>query len=141
MHRMCQVIHTDFKPENVVISLKDSEVQEIARTGQLTTSKMFDKAEIVKKLNMKIAGTLQNERKQQCPREERGNRDWNLNLEGLSRKEKKKLKKKIRQKIKKEFAKEEGERSNINESRVDEEEDDEERKSEDNEAIEINKGN
>ena len=31
MHRMCKIIHTDFKPENVVICLKDSEVAEIAK--------------------------------------------------------------------------------------------------------------
>ena len=29
MHRMCQMIHTDFKPENVVICLRDEEVHEI----------------------------------------------------------------------------------------------------------------
>ena len=33
MHRMCQIIHTDFKPENVVICLKDEEINEILRTG------------------------------------------------------------------------------------------------------------
>jgi len=58
MHRMCKIIHTDFKPENVVICLKDSEVAEIAKTGQLTTTKMFQQSESIKKLNMKIAGTL-----------------------------------------------------------------------------------
>jgi serine/threonine-protein kinase SRPK3 len=58
MHRMCKVIHTDFKPENVVISLRDDEVEEIAKTGQLTTTKMFDEGGHIKKLNMKIAGTL-----------------------------------------------------------------------------------
>ena len=42
MHRMCKIIHTDFKPENVVIGLRDDEVAEIARTGQLTTTKMFN---------------------------------------------------------------------------------------------------
>jgi len=41
MHRMCKIIHTDFKPENVVICLREDEVAEIARTGQLTTTKMF----------------------------------------------------------------------------------------------------
>lgn len=60
MHRMCKIIHTDFKPENVVICLKDSEVAEIAKTGQLTTTKMFQQSDAIKKLNMKIAGTLQN---------------------------------------------------------------------------------
>jgi serine/threonine-protein kinase SRPK3 len=41
LHRMCKIIHTDFKPENVVICLRDDEVKEIANTGQLTTTKMF----------------------------------------------------------------------------------------------------
>lgn len=58
MHRMCKIIHTDFKPENVVVGLRDDEVAEIARTGQLTTTKMFNQADHVKKLNMKVAGTL-----------------------------------------------------------------------------------
>jgi serine/threonine-protein kinase SRPK3 len=55
---MCKIIHTDFKPENVVICLRDDEVTEIAHTGQLTTTKMFNKSDNIKKLNMKIAGTL-----------------------------------------------------------------------------------
>jgi hypothetical protein len=54
---MCKIIHTDFKPENVVIGLKASEVAEIAKTGQLTSTKM-QKNELLKKLNMKVAGTL-----------------------------------------------------------------------------------
>lgn len=29
IHRMCQIIHTDFKPENVVICLRDQEIGEI----------------------------------------------------------------------------------------------------------------
>lgn len=59
MHRMCRIIHTDFKPENVVIGLRDEEVAEIATTGQLTTTKMFIDADHNRKLNMKVAGTLQ----------------------------------------------------------------------------------
>ena len=57
---MCKIIHTDFKPENVVICLRDDEVKEIASTGQLTTTKMFQNksAEIIRKLNMRIAGTV-----------------------------------------------------------------------------------
>ncbi len=57
MHRMCKIIHTDFKPENVVISLRDDQVNEIAKTGQLTTTKMYENSEHIKKLNMKVAGT------------------------------------------------------------------------------------
>lgn len=56
MHRMCRVIHTDFKPENVVIALSDAQVEEIAKTGQLSSSKQSNPTQ--KRLNMKIAGTL-----------------------------------------------------------------------------------
>lgn len=63
MHRQCKIIHTDFKPENVVIGLRDDEVTEIAKTGQLTTTKMFQNGDFIKKLNMKVAGTLPFEQK------------------------------------------------------------------------------
>lgn len=53
------MIHTDFKPENVNISLRDDEVDEISRTGQLTTTKM-GKNDGFRKMNMKVAGTLGN---------------------------------------------------------------------------------
>jgi hypothetical protein len=43
----------------VVIGLREDEVTEIARTGQLTTTKMFQNGDFIKKLNMKVAGTLQ----------------------------------------------------------------------------------
>lgn len=58
MHRMCRIIHTDFKPENVVICLSDKELVEIGHTGQLTTTKMYGNAETIKRINMKIAGSL-----------------------------------------------------------------------------------
>ena len=58
MHRMCRIIHTDFKPENVVICLRDEEVIEIAKSGQLTTTKMYGNAETIKRINQKIAGNL-----------------------------------------------------------------------------------
>jgi hypothetical protein len=57
MHRQCRIIHTDFKPENVVIGLRDDEVEEIKRTGQLTTTKMGQVGSHIKKLNMQISGT------------------------------------------------------------------------------------
>jgi serine/threonine-protein kinase SRPK3 len=58
MHRQCKIIHTDFKPENVVIGLRDDEVTEISKTGQLTTTKMFKNQDLIQKFNMKVAGTL-----------------------------------------------------------------------------------
>jgi serine/threonine-protein kinase SRPK3 len=60
------MIHTDFKPENVVICLRDEEVSEIHKTGQLTTTKM-GKNDHIKMLNMKVAGTLKATSKKRKP--------------------------------------------------------------------------
>lgn len=96
MHRQCKIIHTDFKPENVVIGLREDEVSEIARTGQLTTTKMFhENAEYIKKLNMKVAGTLDPSAKQAAPQLPMPS------MEGLTKKQKQNLKKKMQKKRKK----------------------------------------
>jgi serine/threonine protein kinase len=42
LHRVCGIIHTDLKPENVIMSLTDREIEEIAKNGRLTTTKMYD---------------------------------------------------------------------------------------------------
>lgn len=39
LHRMCQVIHTDLKPENVNLCLTDEEVREIHTKGVLKQNK------------------------------------------------------------------------------------------------------
>jgi serine/threonine protein kinase len=39
LHRMCGIIHTDLKPENVLVCLTKNELAEIARTGFLDVSK------------------------------------------------------------------------------------------------------
>ena len=105
MHRMCKIIHTDFKPENVVICLKDSEVAEIAKTGQLTTTKMFQQSESIKKLNMKIAGTLitpkaKPQKKQQL-QSQNSLFASEIDTEGMTAKQKKNLRKKLYRKRKK----------------------------------------
>lgn len=41
------------------IALREEEIHEISRTGQLTTTKM-GKNDQIKKMNMKVAGTLGN---------------------------------------------------------------------------------
>jgi serine/threonine-protein kinase SRPK1 len=41
LHRVCKIIHTDLKPENVNLCLTEKEVNEIALKGQLTTTKMY----------------------------------------------------------------------------------------------------
>jgi serine/threonine-protein kinase SRPK3 len=91
MHRHCKIIHTDFKPENVVIGLRDDEVLEIAKTGQLTTTKMFKNGDQILNFNMKVAGTLPPP-KPELPKP---------SYEGLTKQQKKNLKKKMQKKRKK----------------------------------------
>ncbi len=110
MHRMCKIIHTDFKPENVVIGLREDEVAEIASTGQLTTSKMFEKGDHIKKLNMKVAGTLDPRPRDPKPAinqlaEKVLTKVWDVNMEGLTAKQKKNLRKKLAAKRRKERTK------------------------------------
>jgi serine/threonine-protein kinase SRPK3 len=37
LHRICRIIHTDLKPENVIISLTRDELEEINKRGQIST--------------------------------------------------------------------------------------------------------
>lgn len=37
MHRICRIIHTDLKPENVIVSLSKNELEEIMKRGSLST--------------------------------------------------------------------------------------------------------
>ena len=39
LHRMCKIIHTDLKPENVLLSLRPEELEEIAKKGALKDPK------------------------------------------------------------------------------------------------------
>ncbi len=39
LHRICNIIHTDLKPENVILALTEKELHEIHETGQITSSK------------------------------------------------------------------------------------------------------
>ena len=50
LHRVCQIIHTDLKPENVNLCLTEDEIKEIASRGQLTTTKMGEMDERLKRL-------------------------------------------------------------------------------------------
>lgn len=109
MHRQCRMIHTDFKPENVVIGLRDEEVAEIKRTGQLTTTKMFKDGGYIKKFNMKVAGTLPAQQNPQAnqPAQKDMEADraallkMNPNYDSLTTKQKKNLRKKLQKKRKK----------------------------------------
>lgn len=37
LHRICRIIHTDLKPENVIVSLSEKEIEEIMKRGALST--------------------------------------------------------------------------------------------------------
>ena len=37
LHRICRIIHTDLKPENVIVSLSQHELEEIMNKGSLST--------------------------------------------------------------------------------------------------------
>lgn len=54
MNRICKLIHTDLKPENVVITLTKKELREIRDKGVLKTTKMYDKNE--KQIARAVAG-------------------------------------------------------------------------------------
>jgi serine/threonine protein kinase len=43
LHRVCKVIHTDLKPENVSLCLTEKEINEIQSKGQLKISNMDEK--------------------------------------------------------------------------------------------------
>ena len=112
IHRMCQIIHTDFKPENVTICLRDEEIGEIKKTGQLTTTKM-GKNNYIQNMNMKVAGTIGNylsqkvnqdtgelEDMEKKAKENKEVYDQKL-FEGLTSKQKKNLRKKLQRQKKK----------------------------------------
>ena len=51
LHRMCHIIHTDLKPENVLVCLTKDELKEIQSTGHLTIQKT-DKKKKAKNKNV-----------------------------------------------------------------------------------------
>lgn len=47
LHRICKVIHTDLKPENVLLCLTEDEIKQIVEKGQLTNNEIY-----LKRLNL-----------------------------------------------------------------------------------------
>lgn len=41
LHRVCGVIHTDLKPENVLLELSAQEIKEIIENGQLNKDQLY----------------------------------------------------------------------------------------------------
>jgi len=41
LNRICRVIHTDLKPENVLLCLTDEEIKQIVDKGQLASKELY----------------------------------------------------------------------------------------------------
>lgn len=50
LHRYCKIIHTDLKPENVIVSLTREELQEISDRGQISNMNRNVKTKDMEKL-------------------------------------------------------------------------------------------
>jgi len=112
MNRICKLIHTDLKPENVVISLSNKELRGIRDNGVLKTTKMYHQDE--KKIARAVAGAHDNiilssraekEETKKGPADiishsEMNSKDWSE----MTAKEKKNYKKKRRKRVKKYIA-------------------------------------
>lgn len=48
LHRVCSLIHTDLKPENVILNLERRELEEIWKAGHLTTTNIFNLPKVLK---------------------------------------------------------------------------------------------
>lgn len=80
LHRICNIIHTDIKPENVLVCLTDNEVIEIAEKGQLNNKSQYiipvtivelDKPLPDKKIRKREKKKRQKERKKKMKQEEK----------------------------------------------------------------------
>lgn len=96
LHRMCNIIHTDLKPENVLVSLTEKEIIEIAKNGHL------DMKNKMKKGATKSKPEKDNDDDDESDDESKLTHQTN-DLEGLMKK--KKLERKKRQRLKKKLAK------------------------------------
>jgi serine/threonine-protein kinase SRPK3 len=104
LHRMCNIIHTDLKPENVLLCLTEKEIKEIATNGFLDIKK-----------KKKKASNDDEEKNDSDSGDESNVQD---DIENL--KKKKKTDKKKRQKMKKKLAKQ-LEKKGLNEDEIKEE--------------------
>ena len=92
LHRVCRIIHTDLKPENVIVSLTKAELQEIMNRGQISTmNKNVKTHNVMEDLKLFDVSGQASEKT-----EKKGVLD-SVDTTGLSRNQKKKLKKKLKQ--------------------------------------------
>lgn len=99
MHRMCGIIHTDLKPENVSIDLRKDELEEIAKNGYLTTTKLHRQNKEFKERC--LAGTFDDPDQEPLLTSRKNKMSQNEDDANLTRKQKKAMKKKENKKKKK----------------------------------------
>ena len=90
LHRMCRIIHTDLKPENVIVSLTKQELQEIMDRGQISTMNKTVKTQDVTKDGTLFAGPNQPKKSTLLA---------NIDTAGMSKQQKKKLRKKMKKQL------------------------------------------
>jgi hypothetical protein len=84
LHRKCKIIHTDLKPENVIVALTNEELREIASRGSISTMNKNIKTRDV------VGDTVAPEAAQNETLLS------NIDTTGMSKQQKKKLKKKLK---------------------------------------------
>ena len=85
LHRKCRIIHTDLKPENVIISLTKDELSEIQKRGQISTMNKTVKTQDVTKDGTLFPGVNQ-----------KSTLLAGVDTTGMSKQQKKKLRKKMK---------------------------------------------
>lgn len=115
MNRICKLIHTDLKPENVVITLTNNELKEIRDKGVLKTTKMYHQNE--EQIARAVAGAHDDiilSQRNPVKKQETGNEkdtevtrseiDMSKDWSEMTGKEKKKIRKNKRKQIKRYIA-------------------------------------
>ncbi|CAD8127800.1 unnamed protein product [Paramecium sonneborni] len=98
LHRICGVIHTDLKPENVLLCLSDEEIKDIVENGQLTSNQLFsDRIHIYRKMLGIVSQEQKKEEQQEEDSEEEETQMSKTQRRKLQRKKKKKQKDKVKQ--------------------------------------------
>jgi serine/threonine-protein kinase SRPK3 len=107
LHRICKIIHTDLKPENVSLQLTESELQEIIQNGSLSTHKTKNQPYEIKQLfTGRALDVIKNENTEEV-KEHRGRNEQKAQVDEKEAKERKRQEKKQRHKLKKKQQKEE----------------------------------
>ena len=108
LHRMCNIIHTDLKPENVLLCLTDREIQEIKSNGFLDVKKKKKKDGNEKQAKEKVKESIKDDDKSESNSkmtELTGNDIGDLEAIKIKKKNDRKKRQKLKKKIAKQLEK------------------------------------